>query len=628
MDDDKSSGASPSEGWALGSVGTMPILGLAAGSKAVSSSGKKTTSKTSGKSSKDKHEKKETREKKERSPKADRPTCNESGKVTDIIVVKPDGRACKICGVKDFVIDYVNGQIYIKWSRPPSLSKEGKHVNDGYVCYYCNKLFVSQYRDDHKTIDGLATAMGTPPKGKYLTLEVKGFREIIVKACTVQKKYNVRIDLTVKDQARKLVHNKRKVVAIETNDQVWDETYYEGIHGPWRSNGKGHRYGCLEGERGVIVPGPPIKNIRRSNAQEAVLSGVEDDGMIQLTDDAMDKKFDSLGKDIDIPKAVGVSLANFALGAMQGHRVTSDSTSSSSTLPPKTEPKTAALTPAARPETSAGASRGFSMQFGAPAEAEEYAPPAAVVGTSSSKRKAGGSKPKDPPSTPKSTRSIARVPGGSPDGDAASAASVATPKSAGGGGIGGRGRKAEDPQPICNSQVRTFELVDRDDDNFFGKGAKQHKGFLKRLKDRLEVRINTEMCPQGINKCNLTFKEFSTLMDILDFYFKYGIGTKQFHELIETKVAFFKMAPVIEHVPMPIFMKIGHNEYKAINATTNESFWIQLTLENLIAVGIKQDDILPERTRLLKLRIVGVTRSGTIEEAGTTLLDMIEAQYN
>ena len=116
-----------------------------------------------------------------------------------VIVIQPDGRVCKICKVKDIEIDYVNGLIYIRWAKPPQFMKEkNAYVNDGLVCFYCEKLHRAQFkaRPNMATTDALVLAMGHPKGGAELTKEFNQFRELLVQACIDQQKYNVRIDMS------------------------------------------------------------------------------------------------------------------------------------------------------------------------------------------------------------------------------------------------------------------------------------------------------------------------------------------------------------------------------------------------------------------------------------------------
>ena len=125
----------------------------------------------------------------------------------DVAVCTPDGRLCKLCGVKDATIDYVNGNISIKWSKPLQYNKVKKEwSNDGFTCYYCNKMFLSQYKQGkYNTIDDLLQDMGNPAGGEALSTEVKSLRTVIVDNCINQGKHNVRINSTVLRAAKDLV---------------------------------------------------------------------------------------------------------------------------------------------------------------------------------------------------------------------------------------------------------------------------------------------------------------------------------------------------------------------------------------------------------------------------------------
>ena len=74
-----------------------------------------------------------------------------------------------------------------------------------------------------------------------------------------------------KDAKVKNVHGNAKVKDAKVKDakriksnlfedcketQVWNVDHYEKIHGDWKTNGMGHRYGELDGVKGIIVPPP------------------------------------------------------------------------------------------------------------------------------------------------------------------------------------------------------------------------------------------------------------------------------------------------------------------------------------------------------------------------------------
>ena len=183
----------------------------------------------------------------------------------ELIIIMPDGRVCKLCGVKDCIADYVNGKIYIKWAKPPKWNEQKQgYLNDGVVCYYCNKLLNGQYKAIYKTAEALLAAMAKQGKeGETLTLEFKEFRQLIQNECIKQGKYNIRIDNTMTQMAKKVVHREVRKVDVETSDYVVDPTWYISQFSHWETNGRGHRYGELEGEWGVIIPGAPVKKINR-----------------------------------------------------------------------------------------------------------------------------------------------------------------------------------------------------------------------------------------------------------------------------------------------------------------------------------------------------------------------------
>jgi hypothetical protein len=236
-----------------GTVGSMPILqipprkrdllGLRAGTSTTST---------------EKASKKEKKEKKE--------TLVGSHEEFEVIIVLPDGRCCKVCSVKDSETDYVNVKIFIKWAKPPKYVEVKKAwINDGLICFYCGKLMSAQYKSIYKTIDGLLDAMSKEtPEGQSLKAEVGEFTKLIKTECIKQKKYNIRIDLTMTQLAKSVTHRETIKVDVEEEDYIVCPKYYLSCNiGHWETNGLGHRYGQIGSNVGVIVPGAPIKKIKR-----------------------------------------------------------------------------------------------------------------------------------------------------------------------------------------------------------------------------------------------------------------------------------------------------------------------------------------------------------------------------
>ena len=182
------------------------------------------------------------------------------------------------------------------------------------ICFYCNKVFVSRFRD--KTIIGIVVKsieqflkVLENDEAADSKKEMIALRDVVWQACVDQQKYNITINKSVVDRARSLVHSKYNKVEIEKEpDQVWDEDYYKTIHGDWRTNGKGHVFGEIQGEKGVIVPGAPIRKIRRIEGQRASINSTVDDGKVQLTATSLEDKMKDVAQGFAIPKAVGMCL--------------------------------------------------------------------------------------------------------------------------------------------------------------------------------------------------------------------------------------------------------------------------------------------------------------------------------
>ena len=98
-----------------------------------------------------------------------------------------------------------------------------------------------------------------------------------------------------------------------------------------------------------------------------------------------------------------------------------------------------------------------------------------------------------------------------------------------------------------------WERAEENDLHFFGVGMKPHKGYLKRLKDRLENQLNSERDPQAITKMTIKFKEMQSCIDLHLTYLAYGVQSAQFLDQVHHKESFLKMEPKVDKVPMPPF---------------------------------------------------------------------------
>ena len=485
------------------------------------------------------------------------------------------------------------------------------------MCFFCNKLHVSQFRGTYKSVDDLVLAMAHPLTGPQLSREVVSFRALIVEAVIAQNKYNIRIDVSMADRIRALKHKKVvKTHIIAPVDQVVDPDYYiANFNGHWTTNGSGHRYGTIDGITGVIVPGVPIHQIQRISGHEAEMEETIDDGSVQLTEQAMDQKFETLKKDIDIPMAVGQAMnlvQNPSGGAASGSQSSGGprATAASSGAPSKSLPQ---QQEGVSPSNTFGI--GFAMMDiqneplgGKPADHTQNSEQGRRVDLENppSKGKKTAIRAVKDPATPNSKKSA--QPAGSPS-------VIATPK-------GGRGRRPDEPLALTMQQCVAFKDAEEDDVNFFGAGVKSHKSYLKRIKDKVEQRTSSEQEAEEIRKFTLAFKRMTFIVDVHDIFLKHGLQSKIFNDFVQQKYVFLKMEPAIDDMMMPRFMLKKHNEFKAVGAKNGLEFWHLMTNAVLVSIGFTKEGFVAERTRNCTLRVISLTRSDPPGGSATALLDL------
>jgi hypothetical protein len=74
------------------------------------------------------------------------------------IIVKPDGRACRCCGVLDSARDQTNSSLEsVLWGYAPRV--DGR--NTGNICYYCLRVLQAQFESKGFNIKSLAERIGS-----------------------------------------------------------------------------------------------------------------------------------------------------------------------------------------------------------------------------------------------------------------------------------------------------------------------------------------------------------------------------------------------------------------------------------------------------------------------------------
>ena len=160
------------------------------------------------------------------------------------------------------------------WGYPPERNSQGVVLNVGCVCGYCSRVFASRYKHKgYPNTKALKVALGGDGDmfNKFIGLTEAAI-QVFIKNSSLEVAVNW-------DQLERTIVVKKEVsssMLCEPNEFVWEFNYYVSQKDDPSSNGLGHRVQIVEGEKSVIVPGPPIRKLKRSKA------GVEEAHMRHL----------------------------------------------------------------------------------------------------------------------------------------------------------------------------------------------------------------------------------------------------------------------------------------------------------------------------------------------------------
>jgi hypothetical protein len=502
--------------------------------------------------------------------------------------LKPTGKVCNICSIKETEPDLINADRTMKWAYPETIDEANKVFwNQGDQCYVCTKVFNSQYKHTYKTSKAVKDKMGIDePFNNEVVAVVNLVRNKIKEAGS----YTVQIKVSDMDQVQKLLSKKRKVLGVEGPvDEVWEPDDYETEYGNWRTNGKGHRKGTIEGVWGIVVPGKRVTKIRRKTELSVELEGVVDDGENILSADQMMTNFDALGADLlSVPQAVGTTIDKMvSTSDRRNQQLLLEGVASVSGHPGKGQGanQTAdANTPIKRSPSSSSFGPSFSFE-------ELPAPHVSLEGSpgNTGSAKARGKGTKKVPSTK-----------AQPDRGETAKSTTAT-------GKGRRvGRPPRDIMALTSQQAESWEAAEASDVTFFGPGAKTHKSYLAKLKGELQAKTQSSTTIGETTAATIHFKTLASITDLQESCLVNGVKVKVFADLVESKRAFLRMDPQTE-LRMPRFMWRGVHEYRVVSADLSV-VWSLLTREKLLEARFDDADPMESRITLIISRLASIVR--------------------
>ena len=179
----------------------------------------------------------------------------------------PDGRACKCCKLKDTSPDPLDGG-YLFWFYAPQGG-----LNCGFYCWYCGKVWFAWYRHHYGTRTLTLLALSLGGESSENIDEFDRLRTVLVNIVLEAGHRNVRPAKAISAAATVTVTStSRQMVSVEEDDDhvelEYYKTEYKGGLGDPLLNGLGHRVCNIDGQLGVIVTGPPIKNSEACEAAD------------------------------------------------------------------------------------------------------------------------------------------------------------------------------------------------------------------------------------------------------------------------------------------------------------------------------------------------------------------------
>ena len=292
------------------------------------------------------------------------------------IAPKPDGRHCRLCHEQDLATDPVDGG-FRAWYYP---RQDGK--TQGHFCFYCGRTWHARFRHKYSSLGDFAKACG---EQNELLQAFMGLQGELVQKCQVAKTREIR--LATNDLQTKVVGKERLKTALVDEDEFVELSYYmssyRGGLGHPSTNGLGHQLRTIDGCTGVIVPGAPIKKIKREKAQIVEKQHTYDDGSLTLSQDQHDSVMQDVFAQFQLPPALGRSVAEMDAAA------TAAATSSSQ---PSSAPQAGQAKAASSASSDAGLplDSGFGGFFKVSAKAEKQVEVVSPPVPTSKKRKTAG----------------------------------------------------------------------------------------------------------------------------------------------------------------------------------------------------------------------------------------------
>jgi hypothetical protein len=498
-------------------------------------------------------------------------------------LVTTSGKLCLLCKTSESSPDPCFAGCTRLWGKPPYKKRCGEFTNQGDVCYYCQKPYMSMWYPKTKLSE-------MPDLLKHRDQRVKFFAMSALCVKTVLETQSTLRVCFPKDSV--LHHDSEDKVIWEEPDDLYIPFWeYVKKKGDPRTNGEGHITGKnRRNQICVIVPESNILRRKRQHSESARISREIDDGQDLLEEGLLECKqagvastFMDMGLDSG-QAGVGMALNLFGNGGnLQGLacnagyeptvEVVSEDLPALGAVPPiliKMEDEHIE-----KPVKARGRGRGVARDSKAKAVTRPgVAPVAAEVGFN--------------------------LPGKS----ARNAANVGIMK-------GCKGRPKRDPLVMVRFELESFSLIpDNQSDpafrKYFGDEHKTKHRYLVDLARKLDNEISECTCHEDLASLQIMRKRLQAVSDVACAFIRSAFtASEDFMKCYNEKLLYMKLEPVCS-VEWPVTVSKAVYEYGLIQASP-QKFWAALHSDALGAHHLEPSDA----PRLVSERILKSVEGGS-----------------
>jgi hypothetical protein len=500
---------------------------------------------------------------------------------------RPDHRSCRVCRCFDDDGDEVCSVEYMCWAYPAKMGK-----NQGKVCYYCHRVWQARY-DGTYTITMVITKMGLE---KQFADEVLEYRRLAVTQMVANGSREPRVDWKAMEQKLRLQDFSRLEIAGPV-DEIWEEKDYSDEYGDWKTNGKGHSKGCLQGICGILVPAKRVHKITHTRGQQALLDRVVDNGNFMIGENQMEAKFEGLCNGaLKRPESTGMTMD---MMLKLGRRATHDESPASDRLetPSRGSGK---RTPQSLDEDEAlASSSGLFAKSWTPTESSKA--PRKMMALE------GGEKPKarDAGGALRQTKS---------SGSGAARATPAVPAADAGGDVAKkRGRPPRANFLDTCEEILGKVAVSEPDSVFFLKRVTAGRRLIERTLKDTEGHAAT--LPEGpeLVQFRVVIKRMQASHDVLKAWAKSEAFTAEVRSEFSRAVHFLGIAPTAE-TPFPRFLTDLALEDDALTTDNVASFLKIISRDNLTLHGFSSPLAVQEQQlRLIARKTISLSKDESLE---------------